>query len=405
MIINVNDLNLPIIDSKFIPSSRNTYEQLEQARQVSNDTWIAKTVFGYAILNHNDIEQILKDKRWHNALTLLAKRNPYTTEDFKKRRMQAIICLEGEDHSRIKRLVQPAFSPSNINNLRPYMREYMNSLIDNVYANGKCDIQKEIYDKYPVNMICKILGVPDTDWILFNKWTTDTFKNFGMNYDEDTEIVIETQKAFEEYSSKIIEEKRLNLGDDLLSNLIRAEESGDRLSNSELKMLVEMIIVSGIDTTRSQLGLSTIMLSKNKDLWTRIAVDDDARNKIVEESIRLDGALRNVARYASEDIVYKGVLFPKETSILLSISAANYNPTIFENPDNFIYDRPNLIKETLGFGGGIHYCLGTALARAELQEGLSTVATRMPDLAVQDGVVYKETVETVWGVRSLPVKF
>lgn len=405
MIVNVNDLKLPMVDTKFIPSERNTYQQLEQAREVAQQNWIAKTAFGFAILDHDDIQSILRDKRWHNALTTLMLRNPYTTDEFKKRRSQAIICLEGEDHSRIKKLVQPAFSPSNINKLRPYMKNYMNSLLDEFINNNETDIQKYVYDRYPVNMICKILGVPDNDWLLFNEWTKNTFKNFGMNYDNDTEIVIETQRQFEEYSTKTIEEKRQNLGEDLLSNLIRAEESGDKLSNSELKMLVEMIIVSGIDTTRSQLGLSTIMLSKNQEIWNRVAVDDEARDNIIEESIRLDGALRNVGRYASEDIIYKGILFPKETSVLLPISAANYQPSVFENPDSFQYDRSNLIKDTLSFGGGIHHCLGTVLARAELQEALSVVATRMPNLAVDEGVVYKETVETVWGVKSLPIKY
>lgn len=405
MIVNVNDLKLPMVDTKFIPSERNTYEQLEQAREVAQQSWIAKTAFGFAILHHDDIQSILRDKRWYNALTLIVKANPYTSEEFKERRAQSIICLEGEDHLRIRKLVQPAFNPSNIDKLRPYMRIYMNKLIDSVINNGECDLQKDVFDKYPVNMICKILGVPDDDWMLFNEWTKNTFKNFGINFNEDTDAIIETQKQFEEYSTKTIEQKRTNLGDDLLSDLIRAEESGDKLSFSELKMLVEAIIVSGIDTTRSQLGISTIMISKSKDLWNRVAVDDEARNKIIEESIRLDGVLKNVGRFASEDIVYKGVLFPKGTSVNIPISAGNYDHSVFDNPDDFKYDRPNLIKETLGFGGGIHYCLGTALARAELQEGLSVIATRMPNLVVQDDIVYKETVETVWGVKSLPIKF
>ena len=402
---NVHDLQLPMVDTKFVPSERDTYQQLEHARQTAKQTWIAKTAFGFAILHHDDIEAILKDKRWHNALTLIVKANPYTSDEYKTRRAQSIICLEGEDHSRIKKLVQPAFNPSNVNKLRPYMRQYMNSLIDEVIHLGECDLQKDVFDKYPVNMICKILGVPDDDWLLFNEWTRNTFKNFGINFVQDTETMIATQKEFDDYSTRVIEQKRANLSDDLLSDLIRAEEAGDKLSLSELKMLVEAIIVSGIDTTRSQLGINTIILSKYPELWHRLSLDEEVRDKVIEEAIRLDGVLKNVGRFASEDIVYKDILFPKGTSLNLPISAGNYDPSVFENPDNFNSDRPNLLKDTLGFGGGIHYCLGTALARAELQEGLSVLSQRMPNLSVQSPVIYKETVETVWGVKSLPVKF
>ena len=405
MIINVNDLNLPMVDTKFVPSERNTYQQVEHARNVAKETWIARTAYGFAIIRHDDIKKILSDRRWHNGLSLIINANPYTSDEFKQRRMQALICLEGENHSRIKKLVQPAFSQSSVDRLRPYMKDYMNSLIDSIINKGECDLQQDIYDKYPVNMICKILGVPNEDWILFNEWTKNTFKNFGISFSEDTEIMIETQKQFKEYSTKTIEEKRQNLGDDLLSDLIRAEESGDRLSFEELQMLVEAIIVSGIDTTRSQLGISTILISKYPELWHRIAVDDSLRDNIIEESIRLDGVLKNVGRFASEDIVYNGYLFPKGTSVYLPISASNYDLSVWDNPDNFIAERPNVLRDTMAFGGGIHYCLGTALARAELQEGLSTIASRMPNLSVQDGVVYKDTIETVWGVRSLPVRF
>ena len=405
MAINVNELELPFVDTKFIPNGKDTYALLQHTREVAEQSWIAKTAFGFALLRHKDIEAILKDKRWHNALTLIVKANPFTTEEFKKRRVLSIICLEDEDHSRIKKLIQPAFNPASVNKLRPYMRQYMNEIIDDIYSRGECDLQTEVFDKYPVNMICKILGVPNDDWVLFNEWANKTFKNFGIQFSEATDTILKTQKAFEDYSTNIIEYKRNNLGDDLLSDLIRAEVSGDKLTFEELKMIVEVIIVAGIDTTRSQLGITTLMISENPELWNKIATDDTARDRIIEESIRLDGVLKNVGRFASEDIEYNGVLFPQGTGLNLPISAANFDPDVYANPDDFNYERPNLIKDTLGYGGGVHYCLGTALARAELQEALSVLASRIPNFKIQEGVVYKESSETVWGVRSLPITF
>lgn len=404
MTTNVNDLDLPMVESKFIPSDLDVYQQLEQARQVSKDTWIAKTIFGYAILRNKEVDDILSDKRWHNALSSLIRLNPYTDDKFKESKLQSVICLEGEDHTRIKKLVLKAFTKSNIDKLRPHMREYMNILLDECLSKKNFDLQKDVYNKYPVNMICKILGVPDDDWILFNKWTTDTFKNFGIGFDENISKILETQKEFNTYTLKLIEDKKNNLTDDLLSHLIQAEEEGDKLTFSELVTLVESIIVSGIDTTRSQLGLSTILISQNNKLWLSLVSDEESRNKIIEESIRMDGVLRNVARFASEDIIYKDILFPKDTPVLLSISSGNYDESIFINPDEFDYQRENLVKNNLGFGGGIHHCLGVVLARAELQEALSVVASRLPNLSIKNNVIYKDTVETIWGATSIPIE-
>jgi cytochrome P450 len=333
----------------------------------------------------------------------LIKVNPHTSEKYKSDKLQSLILLENEDHSRVKKLVQSTFSSSNIDKLRPYMRNYMNHLIDNVIELAECDIQKDIFDKYPVNMICKLFGVSDNDWILFNEWAKDTFKNFQSL--EDTQIAVKAHEDFTEYATRLIEEKKNNLSDDLLSDLIRAEQSGSKLSSEELQRLIQTIMVAGIDTTRSQLGISFIMLADNPELWKSLSSDQNLRDKTIDESLRLDGVLKNLGRFASEDIVYKDILFPKGTVVYLCSAVSNYDSSVFKNPDDFDQDRSNLLKDTLSFGSGVHHCLGMNLARAELQEALSVLSERLPNIAVSDDIVYKDTIETVWGAISIPVTF
>lgn len=404
MITNVNDLDLPVVDTKILLSEKTIYEQLDNAKEISKDTWIAKTFHGYSILGHSDIKEILKDKRWLNSYELIIRGNPYISEELKKRKLSGILALQGEDHARIRKLIMPAFSPTNIDKLRPYMRDCINKLIDDVINKEYFDLQKDIYDKYPAYAVCKILGSPYEDWEFFNKMAENTLKSITLDYENTFEIIIETHEQFENYGKKFISEKRKNLSDDLLSDLIRAEESGEKLSTSELQMLFEAIITAGIDTTKGQLGLTTLTLLKEPGRWHQIASVLESRNSIVEESLRIDGSLKNITRYATEDIIYRDILFPKGTIIILSVFSANFDENVFHNPDIFSHERGNVFKENLTFGSGVHKCVGMSLARAELQEAISIIAKRMPNLQVSGDIVYKDTKDTAWGCRSIPVK-
>jgi cytochrome P450 len=404
MITNVNDLELPMVDTKIIPSEKTIYEQLERAREVSKDTWIAKTFHGYSILGHEDIKAMLKDKRWFNAYELIIKGNPHTSEQVKNRKLAGIATLQGEAHARIKKFVLPAFSPSNVDKLRPHMRECINELIDNIIDKDHFDLQKDVFDKYPAYAICKILGCPYEDWELFNKLAENTLKNIKLNYDETFDIIMETQNEFDKYGKWIVEEKKRNPSNDLLSSLIQAEDNGQKLKSSEIQMLFESIITGGIDTTKGQLGLTTLTLLKDKNLWKRIASEENIRNGAIEESLRIDGSLKNVTRYATEDIIYRNILFPKGTIIILSLFSANFDEKTFESPDTFNTERENLFKENLAFGAGLHRCIGVALAKAEVQEALSIISARIPDLEISGDIVYKDTTDTAWGCRSIPVK-
>jgi cytochrome P450 len=319
-------------------------------------------------------------------------------------RKKLIINLEGEDHSRLRKIIAPVFSPKTAELLRPDMQDAINQVLNDVIESGQCDLQKDVFNKYPSYIISKIVGVPNSDWEKFSQWADDTFKTFGGNFEHHSEVILNTQNELDQYTNNLIISKKENKGNDLVSMLIDAEFDGQKLSDQEIQSLIQVVLMAGMDTTRAQLGLIAVMLSERPDLISMLANDLNVED-IIEESTRLDSVFKYVMRIASEDIEYNGVLFPKGTIISPALGVNNYDDLAFENASEFILDRKATKGITLSYGGGIHYCLGASLARAQMQECMKVVAKRMPDYKITGEVLYKEAYESVVGPRSIPVTF
>ena len=396
----VGDLDLPYLS---IPDDRN--ERLIAGLDAATKSWIARGDIGYSILRYDDVVAILRDKRWHSAVPLVIEMAADVTPEFKMRRRESILSAEGDTHVRLRRLVAPAFSPRRADLLRPFMRDVVNGLVDAVAASGRADVAADICEPYPIPIICELLGAPKEDWELFSRWATDVLRVFDNNFKEDMPLIAAAQDGLDAYTRELIADRRSKPRDDLLTDLIAAEESGDRLTTEELVMMVEAVIVGGTDTTRNQLGLAIDLLVDHPDKWSRLAHDPSTASKFVEETMRVNGAVRGTGRVASCDIEYKGVLFPAGTIVFPLLAAANRDGAVFPEPNAFepvgrVSDQPQLT-----FGSGIHYCLGAALARAELQEALPILARRMPNLRRGGEPRYKIATAGIFGPTSLPVEF
>jgi len=407
MSINVNNLEMPSFSSRVeIKQENHTRDEFfHLARKVSKESWIARSAIGYSIFHHEDVSAAMRDKRWHSALGLLADVNPYTTPDFKRRRKTSIIAMDGEAHSRLKRLLTPHFTPSIADDLRSFMRDVVNELIDEVVDEGNCDIAKDISSKYPVRIICKLLGIPHSDMDKFMKWAVDMLSNFDMNYEKSTEAILKSQKEMDEYVENFIEMRRNNPQDDLISVLVHTEVDGEKLSPEEIITLIEALMIAGIDTTQNQLSTAVSILIDNPSAWDTLVNEPSSAKFIVEELMRISGAVASTARIAAEDIEYKGVLFPKGTILFVNLSTANYDEQTFTKPDEFIHNRRELESTHMSFGMGVHYCIGAPLARAEIQEALVVIANRLKNIQRNGEVLYKEENSAVYGPVSLPVTF
>jgi cytochrome P450 len=207
------------------------------------------------------------------------------------------------------------------------------------------------------------------------------------------------------YVHELIERRRARPADDLLTDLIAAEEAGDRLDTEELESMATAVLVGGTDTTRNQLACTVALFTRYPEQWKLLAERPELAQRATEESMRVLGAIRGTARVATEDIVYKDVLFPENTFISPSFVAANNDELAFNDPEVFDITREGASSPHLTFGSGIHYCLGAWLARAELQEALPILAQRMPDLEVDGSIEWKPESVGIWGPSRVPLRF
>ncbi len=208
-----------------------------------------------------------------------------------------------------------------------------------------------------------------------------------------------------DYVHELVERRRTTPADDLLTDLIAAEEAGDRLDTEELEGMAVAVLVGGTDTTRNQLACTVALFTRYPEQWKLLADQPDLAARATEESMRVLGAIRGTGRFATADIEYKGVLFPRDTFISPSFVAANNDEAVFADPERFDITREGASSPHLTFGSGIHYCLGAWLARAELQEALPILAQRMPDLEVDGVIDWKPDSTGIWGPARLPLRF
>ncbi|MCX6515170.1 MAG: cytochrome P450 [Actinobacteria bacterium] len=374
-------------------------------REIAKDSWLARTDIGYSVLTYDAVMGILRDKRWHSATGMVAQLQGITDEAFLSRRQVSILNAEGDVHVRLRRLVAPAFSPRSADRLRPFMRETVNSLLDPFTASGKAEVVRDICEPYPIPIICELLGAPKEDWKLFSRLATEILLIFSQNLTQNMSVFLAAQQELEKYTEGLIEKRRSVPADDLITDLIAAEEAGDKLNTEELTMMVDAVIVGGTDTTRNQLGLALALFAEYPEQWALLGKDPSLAQRAVEEVLRFSGAVGGTIRFASEDIEYNGVLFPKGTFMSTSMSTGNYDKSVFPTPETFDITREPVGQPHLSLGAGIHYCLGASLARAELQEAFTVLSQRMLNLELDGPVIYKPSNVGIFGPASLPVKF
>lgn len=397
----VHELDLPLMLLEDGTAAR----RFDPAMEMPADAWLVRNLFGYAVWHYDDVTGILRDKRWHSASGRIPELMGVTDERFLERQSVNILSAEGDVHLRLRRLVAPAFSPRQADRLRPFMRQVINGLVDKVASSGKADIAVDICEPYPIPIICELLGAPKSDWQLFSKWANDILEVFSIDMASKLDLIMQSQDELAAYTQELIAERRSKPADDLLTDLITAEEAGDKLSTDELVMMVNAVIVAGTDTTRNQLGCALGLFAEYPDQWTLLAERPELAQRAVEETMRYFGAVRGTARFASIDIEYRDVVFPAGTFVSVGLAEANRDGNVFDRPADFDIATHKSDQPQLTFGSGIHYCLGQALARAELQEALPLLATRLPNLRLDGPTQWKPDGVGIFGPAHMPVTF
>ncbi|HZY09099.1 MAG TPA: hypothetical protein VFE69_15180, partial [Ilumatobacteraceae bacterium] len=207
----VSELDLPEL------SDEGSFDQRHARRmELKDDHWLVRNMFGYAVLHYDDVTSILRDKRWHSAVSKIPQLMGITNPEFLERQQVSILSAEGDVHTRLRRLVAPAFSPRAADRLRPFMREVMSGLVDKVADAGRADFTADICEPYPIPIICELLGAPKSDWQLFSRWASDILEIFSVDVIEKLPILMKAQDELGEYTRGLIAERRNKPADDLL---------------------------------------------------------------------------------------------------------------------------------------------------------------------------------------------
>ena len=397
--VSVNELDLPSCDTVGMDrAKRHAVIAAARARH-----WLARTPLGYAVTRYEDIVAILRDRRFHSALSMIPQMQGIEGSELETRR-PSILSMEGDEHARLRRLVGPAFTPAAADRLRPFMRSVIDNLIGDIAPAGECELVAEVCEPYPIPIICELLGAPKRDWQLFSRWATDIFRLFNQNLAEDLPAIQRASEELDTYVRALVDRRRNEPGSDLLSTLIAVEEAGDRLATDELIMLAEAVLMAGTDTTRNQLACCIALLGAFPDQWRLFVDRPELAPRVVDETMRYLGAVQGTLRIASEPIEYREVRFPAGTLVSLPLAGANRDPDVFPEPDRFDVTRQTTTPH-MTFGSGIHHCLGSHLARAELQEALVVIAQRLPDLELAGPVTWKPETFGIWGPAHLPLRW
>jgi cytochrome P450 len=398
----VSELDLPFVDI-FSPDVQDRFhEALHELRLAGN--WIVRTSLGVSVIEHDAVRELQKEPRLHTLGTRLFEMQGIHGGPAYERFGRAILNLEGAEHARLRRLVSRAFTPRAADRLRPMMRAWVDQRAQAMAERGAGDVVTDLAEAYPIAVICELVGAPEADWPKFSAWATDVFRLFNMNLAVDLPVIQAAQDGMNDYVVAMIEQRRDDEPrDDLLSELMRIEEEGDRLSYEELCGLVTAVIMAGTDTTRNQLGLTVLLLARQPEQWERLVADPSLVPRAVEEALRFEPTAAATPRVTVEDVTFRGVTIPAGTFVSLVTAAANRDPGHVRCPMDFDVsaDRGSWTSQT--FGSGPHYCLGAALARAELQEALAVLVRRWGRIEL-DGEPDMKPFVGLYGPISLPVR-
>jgi cytochrome P450 len=313
-----------------------------------------------------------------------------------------ILHLDGDDHRRLRNLVNPAFTPRAADRWRPVMRAIVAELVDAV-PDGPTDLVQSLCKPYPARTIATVMGAPREDAPRLADWSGWIQRQFdGPTLMAHRDRVERACAELYDYLHALLAAKRAAPGDDLISRLIAEEQEGDRLSDVELVNLVLNVLVGGVDTTQSQLAHGLRLFAEHPEQWAMLGEDPELAPKAVEEIVRFEPITPFTARIAMEDVTYRDVTFPQDTIVLVCAHTGNRDPDTYTDPDRFDITRDQ--ARVLTFGAGPHYCLGVNLAKAEMQEALAHLAPRMPDLRLAGEPAYG-TIDGIYGLDALPLRW
>jgi cytochrome P450 len=398
----VTELDLP--EFPFLTDTTLSGERYHRTmRELAERNWLAKSELAYFVFDREAGELFLRTRSARFPGPEIAQMFGIDDGPLAEEMRRNILHLDGEDHRRLRQLVNPFFTPRAADRWRPVMREFLEQLWAPLAGAGRCEAVEQLCKPYPSMTIATVMGAPLSDAPKLHEWSNWIQKQFdGPTLMSQRERIDRAVAEFYDWVGPLIEHRRDTPGDDLISALIEAEEAGDRLSDVECRNLVLNVLVGGVDTTQSQLAQALRLFALHPDQWELLAREPERAAAAVQEVVRYEPITPFTARIMREDLEVRGVTFPAGTIVM--VAAVTGNRDGIEDGERFDITAEREKSRVLTFGAGPHYCLGVNLARAELEEALTFLAPRMPGLAL-DSEPELEAVHGIYGVGRLPLRW
>ncbi|MDD9941544.1 MAG: cytochrome P450 [Myxococcales bacterium] len=336
------------------------------------------------LFRHADVVRLLRETRV-GVRTLDGVLPGVDETEFGERKF--MLQQDPPNHTRLRRLVSRGFTPNRIKAMESHVQALVDDLLEQALSQNEMDVIADLARPLPATVICQMLGVPLADRDRFTDWTARITHLLVPAHLTTTvrERAFEALSSLLSYMDPLISERRKALGEDLLSDLIRAEEAGDRLSTDELITHAMGLLIAGFETTIGLIGNGVRQLLLHPQELAKLVAEPGLIGSAVEECLRFDGPIPGTLRVLHEQAEFGGYSLAADTPINVSLAAAHRDPRVFEAPDEFRIERDH--SAHLAFGGGIHFCLGAHLARLEAQKAIGTLIQRAPRLSLTSDAI------------------
>ena len=356
----------------------------------------------WVFTRYADVDTILRDYRHFSS-------DPCNGELSRRQRAALpapddypMLFLDPPDHTRLRALVNKAFTPRAINALEPHIRSLVETLLDDIDDPTGFDLMEVLAHPLPVIVIAEMLGVPPEDRAQFRVWSNRRARQLEPTISaQEREVAAAAAEALDAYFRPIIKQRRAAPQDDIVSALAHAEEQGDTLTEREMLTMLRLLLVAGNETTTNLIGNGLLALLQHPDQFAKLRDDPSTIPTAVEELLRFDSPVQTDFRYALADCEVNGFPVRPGQNIVLLLGAANRDPEVLEDPDRLEVGRRE--GNHLSFGRGIHHCLGAPLARLEGRIVLETLLERFSSLRLlADRPQFRDSI-VLRDLRSLPV--
>lgn len=355
-------------------------------------------------LGHADVTTMLRHPNLSTDESHAATEAERAAED--PNRPRSLLFMDPPDHTRLRGLVARAFTPRRIDELRATTQAIATELVDAIAAKrSPIDLVQAFAYPLPVRVICALLGVPPEDEAMFTDWSRGIARSVDPSVlrTPAIEATIEDARAnLRRYLGDLLAARRRQPGDDLLSALAAVDVEGDRITPREVVGLAQLLLVAGHETTVNLIGNGTLALLRNPEQLALLRRSPELVGPAVDEFLRFDGPVQITQRVVTQDMTVVGCPVKRGDEIMLVLGAANRDPAAFPDPHKLDVTRD--ARRHVGFGGGIHHCLGAALARMEGQIAFATLLDRFPHLELA-GTPERRPTFTLRGLETLPVAF